>query len=362
MPEARAHAGFTLIELLVVIAIIAILAAILFPVFAGAREKAKQASCTSNVKQLALAALMYAQDYDDRLPRSFQHAWVDPPEPFLWWSDCVHPYAKNAQVFECPSYRMCPHPREYDICETTFGLKWARNAYGWNQGTNASIPPYTHDRGNTYKSPGDWVSLGDFPVPAEALRLGDTGNSGCGVPCWYVYIPTHFPSVHSGGREYAFVDGHAKWLSAQTVAGKPGQGQHIADLRLPGAEGVAIAVNSSGTVAGTTRVAGGALHAFVWSQGQAVDLHPLSAAHVSQAHDINDPGHVAGTAALRSAEGARQSAAVWRDGSVVYLNDVVELPPGCRLVRARGINNHGQIVGQGVVDGRQCGFLLTPIA
>ena len=93
--------GFTLIELLVVIAIIAILAAILFPVFAKAREKARQASCLSNVRQLMTAILSYAQDYDESLPLT--------PDPgamsYLWWDITVQPYIKNTQVLVCPSDR-----------------------------------------------------------------------------------------------------------------------------------------------------------------------------------------------------------------------------------------------------------------
>ena len=89
--------GFTLIELLVVIAIIAILAAILFPVFARAREKARQTSCLSNVKQITLSALMYAQDYDETLP--FGHSYG------FWWYQVLQPYANNEQIFYCPSAR-----------------------------------------------------------------------------------------------------------------------------------------------------------------------------------------------------------------------------------------------------------------
>ncbi len=91
--------GFTLIELLVVIAIIAILAAILFPVFARAREKARQTSCLSNVKQLSLGVLMYTQDYDERLPYCDCNAYSSGTN----WAISTQPYVKNAQIFVCPS-------------------------------------------------------------------------------------------------------------------------------------------------------------------------------------------------------------------------------------------------------------------
>ena len=94
--------GFTLIELLVVIAIIAILAAILFPVFARAREKARQASCESNLKQLALGTLMYAQDYDERFPCWERDTYDESLSP-LHPGRSVYPYIKNLAVFACPS-------------------------------------------------------------------------------------------------------------------------------------------------------------------------------------------------------------------------------------------------------------------
>ncbi len=97
--------GFTLIELLVVIAIIAILAAILFPVFAQAREKSRQASCQSNMKQISLALHMYAQDYDD----TFAPAWVESgrksPGNVVYWQTFVQSYIKNRPVTLCPSYK-----------------------------------------------------------------------------------------------------------------------------------------------------------------------------------------------------------------------------------------------------------------
>ncbi len=112
----RARGGFTLIELLVVIAIIAVLAAILFPVFARAREKARSTACISNLKQIGLAMAMYCSDYDGHFPWGVDPAdrfcpqiwssfplwqsWI-PGMPFLW--DVLDPYVKNHQIWRCPS-------------------------------------------------------------------------------------------------------------------------------------------------------------------------------------------------------------------------------------------------------------------
>ena len=99
--DRRPTRAFTLIELLVVIAILAILAAILFPVFARAREKARQTACLSNLKQIGSAILMYAQDYEESLPL-VESGTCGTPDSY-GWADLVYPYVKNAQVFDCPS-------------------------------------------------------------------------------------------------------------------------------------------------------------------------------------------------------------------------------------------------------------------
>lgn len=96
--ENKKTFAFTLIELLVVIAIIAILAAILFPVFAKAREQARKASCASNMKQIVLASQIYIQDYDETYAPE-----QDPYDGNLYWEFLFYPYIKNAQLFQCPS-------------------------------------------------------------------------------------------------------------------------------------------------------------------------------------------------------------------------------------------------------------------
>jgi prepilin-type N-terminal cleavage/methylation domain-containing protein len=96
--------GFTLIELLVVIAIIAILAAILFPVFATAREKARQASCINNEKQIGLAMVQYVQDYDERWP-TFIRGNTFVGGQYYAWEYMIYPYLKSAAVFKCPSVK-----------------------------------------------------------------------------------------------------------------------------------------------------------------------------------------------------------------------------------------------------------------
>ncbi len=108
----RTRSGFTLIELLVVIAIIAILAAILFPVFAQAREQARKTVCLSNLKQLSLGTLMYVQDYDESFPLSFTPVVTSDAATFAWngptvkstaaWQNVVQPYIKSYQLMICP--------------------------------------------------------------------------------------------------------------------------------------------------------------------------------------------------------------------------------------------------------------------
>src|SRR6188474_243241 len=104
--------GFTLIELLIVIAIIAILAAILFPVFARARENARRSSCQSNLKQIGLGFFQYTQDYDERFPLTSTTATVATGQNTtagdIGWAEILQPYIKSSQIFQCPSESSTP--------------------------------------------------------------------------------------------------------------------------------------------------------------------------------------------------------------------------------------------------------------
>jgi prepilin-type N-terminal cleavage/methylation domain-containing protein/prepilin-type processing-associated H-X9-DG protein len=204
--------GFTLIELLVVIAIIAILAAILFPVFAKAREKARQSSCLSNVKQIVLGLLMYAQDYDETLPMA--RIYSTQGGVSYGWYDCITPYVKNTQIFKCPSHRN----------SSTTG--WTKHSYG--------VPAYNVMSTADWNPPGArGCSLGGIDSPSEALLLTDAGydDNAQGIDLiyslkWQAYPSpyagfTHcgipVPGRHNGGNNVGFCDGHSKWAATSTM-------------------------------------------------------------------------------------------------------------------------------------------------
>ncbi len=192
--------GFTLIELLVVIAIIAILAAILFPVFARAREKARQSSCTSNVKQIMTAILMYCQDFDDRFPLTYiepRAMWTTPngtdTTGDMPWMIVLDPYLKNTQIFACPSSSLAA----WDGGPATVYV-----SYGYNENLSA-------------------IAQARCNFSAELCALADGGTDGN-----YSILESYGndngrPSIalerHNEGANCGFADGHVKWLKGSNI-------------------------------------------------------------------------------------------------------------------------------------------------
>jgi len=213
--------GFTLIELLVVIAIIAILAAILFPVFAKAREKARQSSCMSNVKQITLGLLQYTQDYDERVPMRYNESVTTIRFPNL-----ILPYIKNTQIFRCPSKSN----------SGTFAapIGTIQNSYASPGGSPAhpaspcAVCGATCSRNHFIMNGWTCLPLASMDDPSNIICLHELGSPGAAHTDWDSGVhtraeaysngdPTYCP--HNGGANYGFMDGHVKWLSS-TKAGQ----------------------------------------------------------------------------------------------------------------------------------------------
>ncbi len=203
--------GFTLIELLVVIAIIAILAAILFPVFARARENARKASCASNLKQIGVAALMYSQDYDEKwMP--LVSAWT--PVRVYWWGSynpatqardmsqgLLYPYMKNNQIGVCPSFNI----------ESATGRSANATGYGYNF---------------LLADANGGVAMASINSPAETVFLGDAAKRNSTGEIWpsdWLESPTSFNYGLSGGMFHGRHNGmgNVLWADGHVKARKP---------------------------------------------------------------------------------------------------------------------------------------------
>lgn len=180
------RSGFTLIELLVVIAIIAILAAILFPVFAQAREKARAISCASNEKQIGLAVLQYTQDYDELYPAAFNWDTSNWGDQNSYWTGRIQPYMKNFSVFGCPDDSLFAKGGKNGAWES-FGISYAANAYtgGWDGAKNLWLGPFTLNAGPTWIE-SKFNGQAQMVAPASTIMIAeayasDTTNAGQGT-------------------------------------------------------------------------------------------------------------------------------------------------------------------------------------
>ena len=234
--------GFTLIELLVVIAIIAILAAILFPVFAQAREKARQTQCLSNTKQIGTALQLYCDDYDETLAPIYvanetsqftelgsnpQHWMIsisglaDGPngQKTKTWANCIFPYLKNINMLRCPSSRS-------KVWDESATIRWVPVSYGCNPFTSSDSNDVTF-----YVSFLKSKSLSEIKNTAELVYCCDTMMYLAGVwpftetqmipaYCWPSYVSTlpkeyECGARHMNGCNFTFCDGHAKFFNDQ---------------------------------------------------------------------------------------------------------------------------------------------------
>jgi prepilin-type N-terminal cleavage/methylation domain-containing protein/prepilin-type processing-associated H-X9-DG protein len=203
---APSKQGFTLIELLVVIAIIAILAAILFPVFARARENARRSSCQSNLKQIALGVVQYSQDYDNNYP--LIGSSIGSP---TGWAYTLQPYIKSEQIFQCPSESTSP-PAGATLEARAMLAGFTDYYYNFNMGAGSVVGTGVNEASLTY--PANTVMNGDGGSGSDSADLPGLDSAGH-------YNKTNVPFNggvrHLEGSNFSFADGHVKWLKRDAI-------------------------------------------------------------------------------------------------------------------------------------------------
>ncbi|RYX82197.1 DUF1559 domain-containing protein [bacterium] len=204
------HKAFTLIELLVVIAIIAILAAILFPVFSRARENARKTSCLSNMKQMGLGIVQYTQDYDGNYPQNYNGSTTS-----YGWADAIQPYLKSTQIYQCPS-DVSPPPSTTNAIPDAQEAGYTDYSYNvslGNAGCNAVVNEAALQSSSlTGMFLENKASAGTGTNSNGSAR---TGTRGGGSTTGMAASGSHDTLRHLDGSNICFADGHAKWYKGQ---------------------------------------------------------------------------------------------------------------------------------------------------
>ena len=209
--------GFSLTELLVVIAIIAVLAGIIFPVFVQAREKARQTACASNIKQLGIAMMAYAQDNEDQYPPPPYSAQIAGQVRFVWWMDIIFPYVRNGAVYACPS-----NPGETDMELMTNESPDRGGCLGGSRGLfigNYRYLGYSVNRSLTARP----LIAAHVPRPSDTCVLFDSYPLCLGDPpapsrSW-ISRPGRDPRHHEG-LNVVYADGHVRYQKARWNEGQ----------------------------------------------------------------------------------------------------------------------------------------------
>jgi prepilin-type N-terminal cleavage/methylation domain-containing protein/prepilin-type processing-associated H-X9-DG protein len=206
----RSRKGFTLIELLVVIAIIAILAAILFPVFARAREAARATQCRSNLKQLGTAVMMYTQDYDETLPIE---RTINPSMSVIQFLD---PYIKSKAVWDCPSQ----NPSAKSSIAYNGERSYSYNTWALSNQSLAAIQNVSETVCLADSTPNTWQGAWMLFRPSNGMR--QDALNGSATPTWGAaasqsWTQCNFAERHSDTGNVLWVDGHVKSMKYATL-------------------------------------------------------------------------------------------------------------------------------------------------